>query len=540
MSVIELNQLIVLPMLDIIPVEPGAANARPGPSGSFNDYLQRAQTSSAGAGDDVEGDSSGDAPQTPVPRAEELHSTADQPPPRPNSSEDNIGNISGTGSDGKANPPMPESQPPADKNNPVGQGTSVTKTNKEKEVNKKDNHDSAPAGINQGNQLNAHIDSKTGNAKNHSQSGNNTLSIKGEIEDASNPFRAASKDAKTKKSAGSGGLSEAESLTAGAPRTSAADEPDAPLSASGKKKASKKTTLEEDNNAEKPAEAQIIEIAPAAGKGRAAAAKTVKDASASPHDAQGNTANQNGKTRPSTARVADVAVSSVVYQGAPAGAATVNSAALQAAANPPFMATTSAKDKIDPPTTDRPSNIASDSKAADPANALQRLEQPGIKTTASSQGMADDARSDLNGVRFVQRVERAFAAMGDGGGTLRLKLNPPELGSVHMEISVNKGMMKARLEAETKEAKNLILENLPALRDRLAQQNIKIQKFDVDLRDPSSGGMSQQTANQAETGSGDGGYRAPRPQSLENGQSAPPTTDAQRLANHNGQLNVIV
>jgi flagellar hook-length control protein FliK len=130
--------------------------------------------------------------------------------------------------------------------------------------------------------------------------------------------------------------------------------------------------------------------------------------------------------------------------------------------------------------------------------------------------------------------------MGDGGGTLRLKLNPPELGSVHMEISVNKGMMKARLEAETKEAKNLILENLPALRDRLAQQNIKIQKFDVDLRDPSSGGMSQQTANQAETGSGDGGYRAPRPQSLENGQSAPPTTDAQRLANHNGQLNVIV
>ena len=50
------------------------------------------------------------------------------------------------------------------------------------------------------------------------------------------------------------------------------------------------------------------------------------------------------------------------------------------------------------------------------------------------------------------------------------------------EITVNKGVHEARVEAETKEAKNLLLENLPALRDRLAQQNIKIQKFDVDLR----------------------------------------------------------
>ncbi len=73
--------------------------------------------------------------------------------------------------------------------------------------------------------------------------------------------------------------------------------------------------------------------------------------------------------------------------------------------------------------------------------------------------------------------------IGDRGGSVRLKLSPPELGSLRLEITVNKGVMKARVEAETKEAKNLLLDNLPALRDRLAQQNIKIQKFDVDLRD---------------------------------------------------------
>ncbi len=451
-------------------------------------------------------------------------------------------NISGTGSDGKANLPMPESRTQADKNKPAGQDTTAARADKGKEDNKKDNrddHDSAPAGIKQNDQLNSQINSRTANAKDHSQSENDALSIQVEIKDGSNPFGAASKDAKTKKTAGSGGLTKVELLTAGTPQTAAADEPDASASSSGKKKTSKQTTFEKGENPEIPAEVQTIETAPAGGKGRTSAARSAKESS-SPRDAQGKTANQNGKTQPSAARVADAAVSPAVCQDAPAATAVVSSTPLQAAANTPFMATTSAKDTSDLRAADRPSNTASDSKAANPANALQRLEQPGTKTTASSQGMAEDARSDLNSVRFVQRVERAFAAMSDQGGTVRLKLNPPELGSVNMEISVNKGVMKARLEAETKEAKNMLLENLPALRERLAQQNIKIQKFDVDLRDPSSGGMSQQTANQAETGSGDGGYRALRPQSLENAGAAATTTAAPGLANHNGQLNVIV
>ena len=103
MSVIESSQFIALPLLDMIPVEPGAANASPDSSGSFNDYLQRAQTSSTGAGDNAAGDSSRDAGQSPVPRADELHSTADQPPPRPKNDEDNIDNVYGEESGGKAN-----------------------------------------------------------------------------------------------------------------------------------------------------------------------------------------------------------------------------------------------------------------------------------------------------------------------------------------------------------------------------------------------------------------------------------------------------
>ena len=224
--------------------------------------------------------------------------------------------------------------------------------------------------------------------------------------------------------------------------------------------------------------------------------RDLKDLGTSTHNAQGKTAHHNEPSTPSVAEATDLPAD---IQNTSAGTTTVNAAAMQAVANVPVTLTKPAEDKLDAPTT----KIASNDKAANAINALSRLEQSAAKTAATtSQAKGEESGSELNNVRFVQRVERAFAAMGDRGGTVRLKLSPPELGSVRMEITIHKGQMKARLEAETKEAKNLLLENLPALRERLAQQNIKIQKFDVDLRDPSSGGMFQQTANQPDSGSG--------------------------------------
>ncbi|MFH1265419.1 MAG: flagellar hook-length control protein FliK, partial [Planctomycetota bacterium] len=94
--------------------------------------------------------------------------------------------------------------------------------------------------------------------------------------------------------------------------------------------------------------------------------------------------------------------------------------------------------------------------------------------------------------RFVGRVARAFEAIGDRSGSVRLRLHPPELGSLRLEVSVRNGTMTARLEVETNTARTALLDNLPALRDRLAEQNIKVGRFDVDLSDRSLGGSPQQ------------------------------------------------
>ena len=58
-------------------------------------------------------------------------------------------------------------------------------------------------------------------------------------------------------------------------------------------------------------------------------------------------------------------------------------------------------------------------------------------------------------------------------------------------MSIKGGLLTARLEAESSAARNLLLDNLPALRDRLAEQNIKIQRFDVELGMRNSGGSPQ-------------------------------------------------
>jgi len=111
------------------------------------------------------------------------------------------------------------------------------------------------------------------------------------------------------------------------------------------------------------------------------------------------------------------------------------------------------------------------------------------QSSGSAQG--ESGTDQVDRVRFVQRVARAFAVVGDRGGSVRLRLHPPELGALRLDVTVRNGTMTARLEVETNAARTMLLDNLPELRDRLAAQEIKVGRFDVDLSDRSSGGTPQ-------------------------------------------------
>ena len=109
------------------------------------------------------------------------------------------------------------------------------------------------------------------------------------------------------------------------------------------------------------------------------------------------------------------------------------------------------------------------------------------------------ANIEVDATRFLHRVTKAFEAAQERGGEIRLRLSPPELGSLRLDVRIQDGALIARLETETAAAKTVLIENLPALRDRLAEQGIRIERFDVDLMQHHAGGPPDQPQDRSQT-----------------------------------------
>ena len=122
------------------------------------------------------------------------------------------------------------------------------------------------------------------------------------------------------------------------------------------------------------------------------------------------------------------------------------------------------------------------------AAALARLAADRSTHTATTNG------EEIDRARFVGRVEGAIRTAQQRDGRVQVRLSPPELGALRIELTMQHGVLSARLEAETPAARNLLLDNLPALRERLAQQDVRIDRFDVDVRRDGGGsaGSGQQ------------------------------------------------
>jgi flagellar hook-length control protein FliK len=147
--------------------------------------------------------------------------------------------------------------------------------------------------------------------------------------------------------------------------------------------------------------------------------------------------------------------------------------------------------------------------------------------------------STADRVRFVQRVAQAFRDVGPDGGIIKLRLHPAELGSLQIEITMRDGVLSARLETETPAARTVLLDNLPALRDRLAEQDIKVEKFDVNVSDRRADDSQQGTnrnqdndPNHAETNSS-----ADDGELSQEDDTSPTSADT---TGSDGQLNVVI
>lgn len=83
--------------------------------------------------------------------------------------------------------------------------------------------------------------------------------------------------------------------------------------------------------------------------------------------------------------------------------------------------------------------------------------------------------------RLLNQVAQALKQVPAGDSTMRLQLNPVELGQMVIEISFRDGVMHGKLRAEQGQTVKMLQEGIEGLRARLSDQGIVVQTLEVEL-----------------------------------------------------------
>jgi|GEM_PF-2192031 len=142
-----------------------------------------------------------------------------------------------------------------------------------------------------------------------------------------------------------------------------------------------------------------------------------------------------------------------------------------------------------------------------------------ISGTAPTASRSDSGRSEVarsnsgtpvtayQAGKLVQRVLRGIEQLANGGGQVRLRLHPAELGSLQISLMVEAGHVSAKLEVENATARDALLNNVQSLKDRLSEQGIKVGSFEVEVSADSNGSGTSNSNFQNDGGSSGQSYR---------------------------------
>jgi flagellar hook-length control protein FliK len=105
-----------------------------------------------------------------------------------------------------------------------------------------------------------------------------------------------------------------------------------------------------------------------------------------------------------------------------------------------------------------------------------------ITDAVNSAGHNEKPFQDFLPTYLVDQVGRQLSrALLRGDRVIRLRLKPPELGSVKIEMDMKEGVLRLEMIAENITVKELLLSNVHELRNALAEQGVKIEGLDVQV-----------------------------------------------------------
>lgn len=104
---------------------------------------------------------------------------------------------------------------------------------------------------------------------------------------------------------------------------------------------------------------------------------------------------------------------------------------------------------------------------------------PSQPKTKSSEKQGNNAET-VSRIKLIQRVSKAFQHLGPEGGVVRLRLAPPEMGSLRVEMRIHQRKIHGRVVAESEAASASLREHLPDLRARLESFGMQVERLEIE------------------------------------------------------------
>jgi len=126
-----------------------------------------------------------------------------------------------------------------------------------------------------------------------------------------------------------------------------------------------------------------------------------------------------------------------------------------------------------------------------------------VGKSASQQIKADDGdNTRVNTARIARGLQNAVQQKG---GAVTLRLTPPEMGTVRIQLQIHNGTVNAQFHAETESTRTLLNQQLSQLRTSLEQQGLSVERLGVQTMQQSSNTNLQHESQSDRDGQPDNG-----------------------------------
>ena len=129
---------------------------------------------------------------------------------------------------------------------------------------------------------------------------------------------------------------------------------------------------------------------------------------------------------------------------------------------------------------------------------------PNLAQTLASTTTPDADADPVNTARLTRGLQ---SALQQPGGTVTLRLTPPELGTVRIQLQLSSGSVSASFHAEGASARSMLTQQLSQLRTALESQGLNVERLNVQpMQQTSQSSLQQQNQQSTADGRSRGQY----------------------------------